>query len=99
MSTEPEYPVYCGKEAHEHTDACYQDGSIVCGLEAHAHSEACWEPPVEDEADPTADLETSADWEATMTGVTLTGEYRTDVLAIAESQLGYTASVRNYIVD
>ena len=99
VSTEPEYPVYCGKEAHEHTDVCYQDGSIVCGLEAHAHSEACWEPPVEDEADPTADLETSADWEASMAGVTLTGEYRTDVLAIAESQLGYTASVRNYIVD
>lgn len=98
-STEPEYPVYCGMEAHEHTDECYRDGSIVCGLEAHVHTEACWEPPVEDEADLTADLETSADWEATMADVVLTREYRTDVLAIAESQLGYTASVKNYIVD
>ena len=50
-------------------------------------------------SDPTADVESAAVWEATMSGVTLTGDAVTDLLAIAKSQLGYTESTRNFVVE
>ncbi len=94
-----EAPVYCGKEAHTHTEDCYWYGQLACELEEHTHTEECYVPPVAPDADPNAGLETRADWEATMQDVQLTGEYRQDVLAIAESQLGYMACAENYIID
>ncbi len=47
--------------------------------------------------DPNADIETPEDWEATLEGVNLTGDVRSDVVAVAQSQLGYTESSLNYI--
>ena len=91
-AVEPEEPVFCGKDAHTHGEACRdENGELVCGTEEHTHSLACY-------ADPTADVETAEAWEQTFAGVTLTGNWRQDTLAIAETQLGYAESTKNYVV-
>lgn len=88
----PEETVFCGKDAHTHGEACRnENGELVCGTEEHTHSLACY-------ADPGADVETAELWERTFAGVTLTGNWRQDTLAIAETQLGYTESTKNYVV-
>ena len=87
-----EETVFCGKDAHTHGEACRdENGELVCGTEEHTHSLACY-------ADPGADVETAELWEKTFAGVTLTGNWRQDTLAIAETQLGYTESTKNYLV-
>ena len=81
---EPEIP------AHVHTDACYET-RLICEKPEHTHSLSCY-------ADAQADLESASVWEQTIPQ-TLSGQWRADVVAVAESQLGYAASTRNYIVD
>lgn len=89
---EQEETVFCGKDTHTHGEACRdENGELVCGTEEHTHSLACY-------ADPGADVETAELWEQTFAGVTLTGNWRQDTLAIAETQLGYTESTKNYVV-
>ena len=89
---EQEETVFCGKDTHTHGEACRdENGELVCGTEEHTHSLACY-------ADPGADVETAELWEQTFAGVTLTGNWRQDTLAIAETQLGYTESTKNYLV-
>ncbi|MCD8088452.1 MAG: CHAP domain-containing protein [Oscillospiraceae bacterium] len=73
-------------EGHTHTEDCYET-QLICGLEEHTHTVECL-------IDETADVETAADWEATIPD--LTGVWAEDVVAIAESQLGYTESTANY---
>ena len=91
-AVESEEPVFYGKDAHTHGEACRdENGELVCGTEEHTHSLACY-------ADPTADVETAELWEQTFAGVTLTGNWRQDTLAIAETQLGYAESTKNYVV-
>ncbi|MCD8130467.1 MAG: CHAP domain-containing protein, partial [Lachnospiraceae bacterium] len=63
---------------------------LVCGMEEHIHTVDCL-------SDDEADVETASDWEATLPG--LTGNRAFDVVAVAQSQLGYTESVRNFILD
>ena len=75
---------------HTHTAACYT-GSPICGLEEHTHTLACY-------SDPEEDVESAAVWEATFAHVTLTGDRAADVAAIAQTQIGYTESTRNYEV-
>lgn len=88
----PEETVFCGKDAHTHGEACRdENGELVCGTEEHTHSLACY-------ADSGADVETAELWEQTFAGVTLTGNWRQDTIAIAETQLGYTESTKNYVV-
>lgn len=89
---EQEETVFCGKDAHTHGEACRdENGELVCGTEEHTHSLACY-------ADPGADVETAELWEQTFAGVSLTGNWRQDTLAIAETQLGYAESTKNYVV-
>lgn len=89
---EQEETVFCGKDAHTHGEVCRdENGELVCGTEEHTHSLACY-------ADPGADVETAELWEQTFAGVTLTGNWRQDTLAIAETQLGYAESTKNYVV-
>lgn len=88
----PEETVFCGKDAHTHGEACRdENGELVCGTEEHTHSLACY-------ADLGADVETAELWEQTFAGVSLTGNWRQDTLAIAETQLGYAESTKNYLV-
>ena len=81
---EPEIP------AHVHTDACYET-RLICEKPEHTHSLSCY-------ADAQADLESASVWEQTIPQ-TLSGQWCADVVAVAESQLGYAASTRNYFVD
>lgn len=76
---------------HVHTEECYED-VLLCGKEEHSHVLLC-------HSDPTADVESPEDWSASVDGVKLTGSWRIDLLAVAESQLGYKESTRNYTVD
>lgn len=91
----------CGleeKPQHVHTEECYEvvevpsDTEILtCGMQEHTHTKACY-------ADPTIDVETPQIWEQTMQDAPLTGEWRNDLLAVAQTQLGYQESQNNYIV-
>lgn len=79
-------------EGHQHSAICYGTWERICNLEEHTHSLACF-------SDPTADVETEEDWRKTFADVELTGKWPLDVLAIAESQLGYKESADNYDVE
>ena len=42
--------IYCGIEAHKHTELCYDEaGLLICELAEHVHSEACFEEVEEEE--------------------------------------------------
>lgn len=77
-------------DAHTHTEACYRQ-ELTCPLPEHTHTLACY-------SDPTADKETSADWEATLPAEK-TGVWAWDLVAAAQSQLGYAESEKNYEVQ
>lgn len=77
-------------DAHTHTEACYQQ-ELTCPLPEHTHTLACY-------SDPTADKEASADWEATLPAEK-TGVWAWDLVAVAQSQLGYAESEKNYEVQ
>ncbi|MCD7818089.1 MAG: hypothetical protein LUH07_03440 [Lachnospiraceae bacterium] len=77
-------------ESHIHTDDCYEEQEVlVCGLEEHTHTVECL-------SDNTADVETASDWAETLPD--MTGVLADDVVAIAQSQLGYKESTKNYIL-
>lgn len=76
-------------EEHIHTEECYQR-VFACEKEEHVHEKICY-------SDKTADVETAEDWEQTLPEE-LTGVWAEDLLAVAESQLEYKESTRNYIV-
>lgn len=77
---------------HMHTDECYET-VYICGFEedGHVHSLACY-------SNPNADLETADAWERSIQDVELTGVWSEDLLAIAQTQLGYRESRENYFV-
>lgn len=80
-------------EGHKHTAACYERvGGPICGKEEHTHSEDqdCY-------SNPYIDVENMAYWDKMMAELELTGDWATDLLTVAYSQLGYHASIRNFI--
>ena len=78
-------------EEHEHTDACYAD-VLACELPEHEHGLQCW-------SDPQADVETSDQWEQTLPkGAALSGTRAENLAAVAESQVRYTESEKNYLL-
>ena len=82
----------CGESENEHvhTEECYKK-TLVCQLEEHEHSLACY-------ANPNVDVESASVWEQSVSGAELTGIWADDVLAVAQTQLGYEESIQNYIV-
>ena len=64
--------------------------------------ESDWQEEEEEElpekpvSDPTADLETSELWEKAFEKLKLTGEWSEDLIAVAETQFGYTESELNF---
>ncbi len=76
-----------GEAGHAHTDDCYEE-VLTCEIPEHVHTAACL-------SDDTADVETSADWVATLP-LDLKGIWADDVVSIAESQVGYTESEANF---
>lgn len=61
-------------------------------------TEPATEPTLEQLSDPTADVENRKVWEKTFAHVKLTGAWANDLIAIAQTQLGYKESERNFIV-
>ncbi|MBE6598656.1 MAG: Cna B-type domain-containing protein [Ruminococcaceae bacterium] len=78
-------------EDHIHDESCTVS-EYICGMEEHIHDESCY-------SDLSADLESAADWEATLPH--LPDEYTIleKITAVAESQLGYRESELNFVVD
>lgn len=75
--------------AHSHTADCYQR-VLTCTLPEHTHTLECL-------ADITADVETLADWDEQSEGVS---SFWSDAMTeIAQRQLGYTESAKNFTVD
>lgn len=84
---------YCGYIAHRHDASCYfEDGTLRCTIPEHVHTDIC-------ESDPRADVEDAAFWETTFANVRLSGVWEQDVLAIADSQLGYCESPVNFEIE
>ena len=80
----------CSREEHQHTEECLGDGALICGYEEHIHTLSCY-------SDPTADVETAVDWEATLPDDL--GRYWSENIArIALSQIGVAESEKNYIL-
>ncbi len=79
-------------EEHTHGEMCYGVWELVCELEEHTHDHAC-------ASNPTADVESEADWTETFSKVELSGDWREDVLSIARTQLGYEESSKNYLIS
>ena len=75
--------------AHSHTADCYQR-VLTCTLPEHTHTLECL-------ADLTADVETPADWDEQSKGVS---SFWSDAMTeIAQRQIGYTESAKNFTVD
>ncbi|MBQ4648226.1 MAG: hypothetical protein IJB76_03590 [Clostridia bacterium] len=80
---------FCGMDEHTHNEACLAEG---CEKEEHTHIASCY-------SNLEADLETQVDWDASVSGVKLSGVLADDIVAIATTQLGYTESELNFILD
>lgn len=81
--------VFEAASAHTHNDKCYV---LICELEEHTHDDYCY-------ADYSADIEYNMEWEQEIAGLTLSDNIRSNIVAIAKSQIGYTESTRNFVVD
>ena len=81
---------------HQHGEDCFcidleSPDALICELEAHVHDDLrCF-------TDLSADLEWEAQWVQTLPE--LSGRWMEDIVAVAESQLGYSESTRNYLVE
>ncbi len=83
----------CGLEEdadHVHTDACYEI-AYSCGLQEHIHTASCY-------SDTRADVENAVAWEKTLASVQQTADFGANLLSVAQSQLGYAESTRNFQV-
>ena len=97
LEEDEQQPVYlCGSGIHTHIDSCFDaEGKSVCSIPEHTHEAACL---VED-LDLNADVETREQWEQTLANVELTGNWPGDVLAVAATQLGYSESEKNAVLE
>ena len=77
----------CGYKEHQHSQACMQDNVQICGVVEHVHTLFCY-------SNPAVDVEMAETWVSTIPE--LTGDQRTDIVLIAQSQLGYRESTQNY---
>ncbi len=78
------------KTEHVHTVDCFK---VVDMSPEEIHAKRLSELP---ESDPDADVESPDVWESRFASVPLSGHWDRDLLKIAETQLGYTESQRNF---
>lgn len=74
---------------HHHTEACYEK-VLTCTIPEHTHTLACL-------ADYSADVETDDDWQKYSVG--LSDNWNEALLAVAQEQLGYKESEKNFQTD
>ena len=79
----------CELEEHTHISSCYSGEELVCFKPEHTHTAECF-------PDRTADTETANDWVKTLSKVTLTNNTAENLISVANSQVGYSESDRNY---
>ena len=79
-------PIY-----HHHTDACYEE-VLTCPLPEHHHTVACL-------SDTSADVETPEEWQAANAEAVMTGNWAEDLVSVAQTQLGYEQSEKNFEID
>lgn len=102
------------EEGHIHEDGCYVTGTEYgCGqteCEPHVHDENCYGPAeqclleehvhtTECYSDINADVETQEQWEAIFGTIPYSEEPQANIVAVAKSQIGYTESEKNFVVD
>ena len=92
---------FCGRPEHIHTEECLvqmptgtpdEAGGYACELEEHIHVESCY-------SDITADIETEDDWIAPLADLVRGPTVKANVVLVAQTQLGYSESERNFQVD
>ena len=85
---------------HVHGEDCFKTVELTAEeIGKKAEKEQNKENPF-GESDPTADLESEAIWTARFAGMTMTGHWDRDVVAVAKTQLGYAESQSNFeVVD
>ena len=86
-----QYEFLCGFGEHIHSEDCYEDEALICDIPEHTHEAVCRGT----DHSGTANKETPADWEKSMEQVELTGDWRKDLLVIAQTQVGYQESKSN----
>lgn len=79
---------FCGKAEHTHSQQCPDP----CPQEEHIHGASCY-------SNIQADLETSDDWEQTLSHIARGPTIRENLVLVAQSQLGYRESTLNFQVD
>lgn len=82
---------FCGQSEHTHDEECAA-GELPCDIPEHIHIESCY-------SNINADLETSDDWEASLSGIPSGLSSAESVVAVARSQLGYRESTLNFQAD
>ena len=70
------------------------DEGTYCGIHAHQHTTECF-----GDSNPTADVETEEEWKASFADASLTGNWAQDLVAIAQSQIGYAESEDNFFYN
>lgn len=80
---------FCGLDEHTHTDECLANN---CTLTEHTHTVLCY-------SNVAADVETPSVWEETLNKTAFTGDVAKDMVTVATSQLGYTESSHNFVID
>lgn len=95
----------CGQQGlHTHTPACYDEtGALICGqlqLEEHIHGPGCFVvQETDEESDPNADVESYWDYAARFAYMDKTGPWNELLVEVAKTQLGYTESTRNFVIE
>ena len=79
---------FCGYEEHVHTQECGDS----CTKQEHVHDKTCY-------SNVNADIETSDDWDDLFADMTRGPTTRENVVLVAQSQLGYTESTLNFVLD
>lgn len=84
-----ESKLVCDLKEHTHNKECYDGNNVlICNQTAHIHTEGCYRVK-----------ETREDWEKSIKNAKITNNWSHDLVEIAKTQLGYTESDSDYIVN
>ena len=76
---------------HEHTDLCFNK-VLICSKKEHIHNVSCY-------SDDTADVESKLDWQEMFYDFDYKKDFKTNLVGIAKTQIGYKESASNFTAD
>ncbi|MBQ3531970.1 MAG: VWA domain-containing protein [Oscillospiraceae bacterium] len=95
-SEEADADYICGMGVHSHVETCYDEaGTLTCTIPEHAHEASC----VSENVDSSSDLETEENWKDGFAEIDFTGNWAKDLLAVAKTQVGYSESETNVVLE